>query len=207
MKVALETGEIEFGFLYTAAFDGFLHDNIGNHNAVAAELAKYQKIINELIETGKNSYDDFEFTVISDHGMTPLKYTVDLKSQIKTLELKFGNDYVAVYDSTMARFWFFNEHAREKIMKVLASQTDAKVLTQADKQEFGIDFPDNMFGEEILLFDPGIQISPCDMGCNALPGMHGYTPGDKDSCACLLSTGKPPIIPEWIGDFFDIMTS
>lgn len=207
MQLALETGEIEFGFLYTAAFDGFLHENIGNHDAIAARLDEYRKIISKLIDAGNKNYDDFEFTIISDHGMTPLKYTVDLKSQIKALKLKFGKDYVSVYDSTMARFWFFNQSAREEIMEILKSQPDAKVLTEADKEEFGINFTDNMFGEEILLFDPGVQISPCDMGRSALPGMHGYTPGDKDSLACLLSTVKPSIPPQWIGDFFDIMTS
>ena len=207
MQIALENRQIEFGFLYTAALDGFLHDNIGNREIIASKLDEYREIISRLIETGNKNYDSFDFTIISDHGMTPLNYTVDLQSQIKALKLKFGNDYVAVYDSTMARFWFFNNSARQQVMKILTSQPDAKVLSRNDKQEFGIDFTDNMFGEEILLFDPGVQISPCDMGRNALPGMHGYEPGDKDSLACLLSTTKPPIIPEWIGDFFSIMTS
>lgn len=166
MKKAVKERTIEFGFLYTADFDGFLHDNIKKPETIAKEIKKYEQAIKELLQIGNDNYDDFTLAVISDHGMTPLCGTLDLKSQINKLGLKFGKDYVAVFDSTMARFWFLNAHAREQIMQVLISQTDAKLLTQAERQEYGIDFKDNMFGEEILLLEPGVQIVPCDMGLN-----------------------------------------
>ena len=34
---------------------------------------------------------------------------LDLKARIEQLPLQFGKDYAVVYDSTMARFWFFND--------------------------------------------------------------------------------------------------
>ena len=206
MKTALEQGNIEFGFLYTAAFDGFLHNNIGNPEAIAEELSKYERTIKELLRAAEDNYADYTLVVISDHGMTPLRGTSDLKLQIDKLGLEFGKDYAAVFDSTMGRFWFFNSAARERIMKVLNSQTDAKILTRAEKQKYGIDFADNMFGEEILLVAPGIQIAPGDMGLHPLPGMHGYSPEDKDSYACFLSNKDVPAPPQWIGNDFDIMT-
>jgi predicted AlkP superfamily pyrophosphatase or phosphodiesterase len=207
MKEAAKEGNIEFGFLYTADFDGFLHDNIKDPEAIAKEAKKYEEKIEELLQIGNENYEDFTLTIISDHGMTPLSSELDLKSQIYKLGLKFGEDYAAVFDSTMARFWFLNPPAREKIMEVLCSQADGKVLTQEDKQKYGIDFEDNMFGEEILLLNPGIQIVPCDMGLNALPGMHGYSPEDKDSYACYLSNKAVTTPPKWVGDFFNIMKS
>ena len=205
MKKAVEKKTIEFGFLYTADFDGFLHDNIKDAGAIAKEAKKYEQSIEELLQIGNDNYDDFTLAVISDHGMTPLSGTLDLKAQIDKLSLKFGKDYAAVFDSTMARFWFLNSPAREQIMKVLNSQTNARLLTQTEKEEYGINFDDNMFGEEILLLEPGIQIVPCDMGLNALPGMHGYSPEDKDSYACYLSNKAVSTPPEWVRDFFDIM--
>ena len=207
MKQAAKDGDIEFGFLYTANFDGFLHDNIKKTDLIGKELLKYEQTLEELLQIGNDNYDDFTLAIISDHGMTPLSGTLDLKAQIDTLGLKFGEDYAAVFDSTMARFWFLNPPAREQIMKVLSSQTDARLLTQADKQEYGIDFEDNMFGEEILLVNPGIQITPCDMGLKPLPGMHGYAPEDKDSYACCLSNKEATTPPEWVGDFFNMMKS
>ena len=205
MKAALEIGNIEFGFLYTADLDGFLHDNIKNPNTISNELLKYEQTITDLLQSANDNYDDFTFTVISDHGMTPLHGTSDLKKQIDELNLKFGKDYAASFDSTMARFWFLNPSARERIMRVLNSQTNARLLNQAEKHEYGIDFEDNMFGEEILLFEPGIQISPCDMGLKPLPGMHGYTPEDKDSYACYLSNKATLTPPERVDNFFNIM--
>jgi len=205
MKNAIKEKNIEFGFLYTANFDGFLHDNIKNPDIIGKEAKKYEKVIEELLEAGNENYEDFTLTIISDHGMTPLCGTLDLKAQINALGLKFGKDYAAVFDSTMGRFWFLNSTAREKIMEVLNSQTDAEVLTQAQKEEYGVDFEDNMFGEEILLTSPGIQIAPCDMGIDPLPGMHGFSPEDKDSYASYLSNKEATTPPEWVGDFFKLM--
>ena len=205
MKKAAKDGSIEFGFLYTADFDGFLHDNIKNPEKIAEEAKKYEQEIEELLKIGNENYDDFTLAVISDHGMTPLSSELDLKAQIDKFGLKFGKDYAAVFDSTMARFWFLNSPARKQIIKVLNSQPDAKLLTQEEKHEYGIDFEDNMFGEEILLLKPGIQIVPCDLGMKALPGMHGYSPEDKDSYASYLSNKAPSTPPEWVGDNFNLM--
>ena len=205
MKTAMENGEIEFGFLYTADFDGFLHDNIKKPDAIAKMAKKYEKYIEELLRIGNENYDDFTLAVISDHGMTPLSGTLDLKKQIDGLGLKFGKDYAAAFDSTMARFWFLNAPARKKIMEVLNAQPDGKVLSLEEKRKYGIDFEDNMFGEEILLLNPGIQIVPGDMGLTALPGMHGYSPEDKDSYASYLSNKPASTPPEWVGDDFTLM--
>ncbi|MDD5726940.1 MAG: alkaline phosphatase family protein [Victivallales bacterium] len=205
MKAALKRNEIEFGFLYTGRLDGFLHSNIPDADAVAGEISKYEKNVEDLYQILHDNYRDFTFTVISDHGMTPLRGISDLKAQIDRLDLSFGKDYAAVFDSTLARFWFFNPAARKKIMQVLETQKNARLLTPADKRKYGIDFKDNMFGEEILLCAPGIQIVPSDMGRSALPGMHGYAPEDKDSYACLLSNKAVSHPPGWVGDYFKLM--
>jgi hypothetical protein len=43
------------------------------------------------------------------------------------------------------------------------------------------------------------------MGLTALPGMHGYSPEDKDSYASYLSNKPASIPPEWVGDNFKLM--
>ena len=79
-------------------------------------------------------------------------------------------------------------------------------LSQAEKVKYGIDFPDNMYGEEILLMNPGVQIVPSDMGTKSLPGMHGFAPEHEDSDAAWMGTEPLETPPEWVGDFFTIMT-
>ncbi len=201
----LNSGSIKFAFLYTAALDGLLHFNVGNYEKIQNKLDWYAERIKKLIEVIKNNYSEFTFTVFSDHGMTPLAGVSDIKRDVEALDLKFGKDYVAVYDSTMARFWFLSKESKKKILAVLAANNNGHTLSEEEKVKYGVYFPDKMYGESIFLMNPGWQIEPCDMGLKALPGMHGFAPEDKDSYASCLSTGELPLPPEWVGDYFKIM--
>ena len=201
----VEKGDIEFAFLYTAAMDGLLHKVTKNGEEIPEKLEFYKKKIDEIIKSIEKKYDEFEFYVMSDHGMTSLLGEMDLKREIESLGYKFGKDYVAVYDSTMARFWFLNDKAREGITKVLENTPNGHNLSEAEFIKYEIKFEDNMYGELIYLLDPGYQIVPSDMGINSLPGMHGYAPEDKDSMASFLSMQPVKNPPTWVGNYFDVM--
>jgi hypothetical protein len=62
-----------------------------------------------------------------------------------------------------------------------------------------------MYGDTILLMDPGWQIAPCDMGLKALPGMHGFAPEHEDSYAALLSSGPVDTQLGCVDDYFRLM--
>jgi hypothetical protein len=79
------------------------------------------------------------------------------------------------------------------------------ILNRQEKQKYGIDFSDDMYGEEIILMDPGYQIEPSDMGLKALPAMHGFSPEHHDSKASFLGTNDPEISVNWVGDYFQVM--
>ncbi len=207
LKSDLENGEIKFAFLYTAAMDGLLHRVTKEGKEIPEKLNWYSEQIRALIEIAKKKYDDCTFTVFSDHGMTTKVGVVDVISQIEGLKLKFGKDYAAVYDSTMGRFWYFNDHAKNTIREKFSDIPHTSVVGEEDKERFRVNFPDNMYGEDILLLDPGWQIEPSDMGLKALPGMHGYTPDHPDSDASFLSSREVENPPQWVGDFFRVMTS
>ena len=66
-------------------------------------------------------------------------------------------------------------------------------------------FEDQRYGEDIFRLEPGVQIAPSDMGKDALPGMHGYTPDDKDSDAIWLSNYTPEKPPAEVKDIFECM--
>jgi len=203
----LDKGEIEFAFLYTAALDGLLHMKVNQTDTIQRKLDWYSERIEELFFKANEKYDHFTLTIVSDHGMTPRTDVVDVKKAVESLGLKFGDDYAAVYDSTMARFWFITERSRTKIIPALRQITNAHLLSKDEKIKYGIDFEDDMYGEEILLMNPGVQIEPCDMGLKSLPGMHGFAPEDKDSFASFLSTANPDNPPGWVGDYFKVMHS
>jgi len=111
--------------------------------------------------------------------MTTLAGVVDVKSQVEGLGLKFGEDYVAVYDSTMGRFWFLNKQAEERILNLLHQVPHSHVLSEEEEKKYDIDFENHMYGEKYLLMDPGWQIEPCDMGDKGAAGNARFCPGAR----------------------------
>jgi len=207
-KAAIDSGNLDFAFVYTADFDGFLHDNVFDEKAIAAKLKEYEAKIGSILDSLEAVGRPYKLSVISDHGMTARTGTADLRGKIGSLGLRFGKDYISIFDSTMLRLWYLNESAREKIRARL-SEADCrgKLITEDEKTLYGIKFPKDKFGQDIFLMDAGIQIEPSDMGLKSLKGMHGFSPEDKDSYACLLSTQPPKIEPREVKDFFKLMKS
>ena len=94
-----------------------------------------------------------------------------------------AKDYAVVYDSTMARFWFFNDHARRQITKRLQQVPQGRIVPDAELEELGTLFPDRYFGELIFLVQEGVLIVPSHMGERPIRAMHGYHPSDPQSYA------------------------
>jgi hypothetical protein len=46
--------------------------------------------------------------------------------------LRMGKDYAVVYDSTMARFWFFNDQAREAVIAALEAGAQGRIMPDAE---------------------------------------------------------------------------
>ena len=148
--------------------------------------------------------ENVNFTVISDHGMTPLAGTVDPMSKLESSGLFFGQDYGACFDSTMARFYYLNDKA-PPVIAALMQEFPGRFLTQAEEVQYGIFRSDRAFGDAIFLLDAGIQIAPSDMGAKALNGMHGFDPAAEDSFAAILSNEPLPDAVEKVADYFDFM--
>ncbi len=200
----LNTGELEFLFVYTAGLDGMLHFHVSQPEFVKAELAKFQQEVERVMAAAAAHYDDWVLTLFSDHGMTPLTRSVDLRGKFEQGPWKFGRDFAVCYDSTMLRFYVLNEACRAPMMATLDGEP-GHWLAESEKRELHIDFDDHQYGDEIFLLDPGVQLAPSDMGAKAIPGMHGYSPDDRDSDACLLSNREPVLIPGEIAEFFALM--
>jgi Type I phosphodiesterase / nucleotide pyrophosphatase len=201
-------GDIRFAFLYTAAMDGLLHRVTKDGKEIQEKLDWYAGKVETLVQVIKEHYEDYSLFLISDHGMTTLSGTEDVKSAIEQLDLEFGKDYTAVYDSTMARFWYFNDKARTKILAALGKIPQSSILEEDYLRKHGVWFEDKMFGETYLMMDPGVQIEPCDMGRKALAGMHGFAPEHPDSMASFLSSEPVDNMEiNWVGDYFQVMKS
>ena len=205
-KQAIRQGNT-FLFVYTAELDGLLHQYpVLVHDRIKEKLEWYQTQIEQLFQTCAECGKSLRLTVISDHGMTPLTRTVDLRSAIEKTGLVFGRDYGACYDSTLFRVSFLTPGSEDVIRNAVKPfENSGHWLTEDEEKYYGIYRADRYFGDAIFLMDPGIQIVPSDMGSKPLNGMHGFAPGDKDSQAVILSTDEiPPEICR-VADYFRLM--
>ena len=204
-EAAVRQGDIRFAFVYMAAMDGLLHQ-VGKSSArIDEKLSWYEGQLRQLFAAAGEQYDDLRVFICSDHGMATVDRHVDLMKPIEALPLEFGRDYVAVYDSTMARFWFLNEAARPVIHKALDTMGCGRVLQAAELSALGCDFDKDQFGQLIFLLDPGAIIVPSHMGLKPITGMHGYHPDHPDSDAALISNVEPTVPVRDITDIFRLM--
>lgn len=203
---ALEEGEVEFAYLYLAAMDALLHAEGTASPRVAEKVAWYDRHLRRVLEVAAENYDEVRLFIFSDHGMTDIEETCDLMQQIDRLPYKFGRDYVAMYDSTMARFWFFDDGARDEIRRVLAGEDRGEILSEESLAEYGCDFDDARYGDLFFLLKPGVLLCPSFMGEKPMAGMHGFWPEDKDSLAMFASNVEPSSYPNRLDDLYGLLT-
>ena len=201
---AIEDGK-NFLFVYTASFDGVLHDKISDTAAIKNKLDEIGKQIVHLYRKAAEYAEKVHFTVISDHGMTPLAGTVNIMDAVEKSGLVFGKDYGACFDSTMARFYYLNEKA-EAVISGLMKKFPGHFLSKEEERKYDIYRTDRIFGDAIFLLDAGIQIVPSDMGYKPLNGMHGFAPENEHSFAMILSNTPIPEKVENVADYFNFMT-
>jgi hypothetical protein len=200
--------DIDFAFIYWPELDGLLH-RVGNRSAeVPLKLAVYERWIEDLLRAAREHYEEVRLYIFSDHGMANCESLLDLRARIEGLPARMEHDYVVVYDSTMARFWFFNDEARRQITECLRQVPQGRILEDNELEEMGALFPDRYFGELIFLVDEGVLIVPSHMGERPLRAMHGYHPTAPQSYAALMS--NQPDVPASITaipDLYRLMTA
>jgi hypothetical protein len=198
---------IDFAFLYWPDLDGLMH-RVGNDSPeVPARLRSYEEKLQRLLSVAHEHYSEVRLYVFSDHGMANCDRHIDLRAKIDALGLRMGTDYAVVYDSTMARFWFFNERARRLVTECLEETPEGEILSDAELTDLGVLFPDRYFGELIFLVEEGTLIVPSHMGERPIRAMHGYHPDAPHSYAALLTNHTDvPAGVNAIPDMYRLMT-
>ncbi len=184
---AIDAERVDFAFLYWAGLDGLLHQ-VGNRSPeIPARLRVYEQWIGQILAAARNHYAEVRLFVFSDHGMANCDELLDLKARIDALPLRMAKDYAVVYDSTLARFWFFNDRARQLVTAELGRVPQGRIVPDAELREMHALFEDGYFGELIFLVQEGVLIVPSHMGERPIRAMHGYHPHDPHSYASLLT--------------------
>jgi predicted AlkP superfamily pyrophosphatase or phosphodiesterase len=203
----MEHSDAEFFFVYLCELDAELHAFWAHPERLQSMLGEYETKLRKLCDTALSLDPEASLAIFSDHGMAPVTHRYDLMKDVDGLGWKMPDDYLVVYDSTMARFWFFNEEARKSINACLRTQSCGRVLDDPELQELGIYFPDRRFGEAIFLLNSGCMFYRSDFHSgNWLPtGMHGYHPSDPYSDAVFLTNRAPAASLSTIRDIYEYM--
>lgn len=191
----IQNQRIAFGYCSFGRLDALMHDVGNDHADIGKLLHWYDGKIRALLDAARENYEEVSWYVIADHGMHNVTGGYDLIADIESLGLAWNKDYVAFYDSTMARIWFLDEKARDPIIECLENHSMGRILSERELKGFGVWFADGQYGDIVFLMNSGLQIVPSFMGAKPLKGMHGYEPADPDSHASI-SSNRP--IPESI---------
>ncbi|MBI2425844.1 MAG: alkaline phosphatase family protein [Candidatus Hydrogenedentes bacterium] len=204
-KAALGQRPFGFAYVYLAAMDAVLHAHGTHAPQVAEKIQWYDRQLRDLIAAAETHYETVRLFVFSDHGMTDIHDLCDLIALVEPAGLRFGEDYAAVYDSTMARFWFLKPGARETIESVLVTEPRGRCMTREELAAWGCDFEGDTYGELFFLMNPGVLICPSFMGEKPLAGMHGYSPEDAGSVAAFMSSVPVSPLPNRLDDLYRLM--
>jgi predicted AlkP superfamily pyrophosphatase or phosphodiesterase len=200
-KREISAAEIKLAYVYLPKLDGIMHNHGPFSEATRAKLHELEEQITGLYNFATKLYDEVALYVISDHGMAPVTGSVDLIKIVENLGLVYGKDYIAFYDSTMARFWWLKPAAREIVLSRLAEEKSGMIVEQKDLGPLRVRFEHNRFGDDYFLMQEGTLINPSYMGLKVIPGMHGFHPDAPHSYSVMLSNRE---IPEDIQSITDI---
>jgi hypothetical protein len=205
IETLIERGDVELAYLFTAGLDATMH-RYGPWSPETKEaFLAFEKRVEALKALADAHYDSVKLAIFSDHGMTEVTATSDLRLRCERLPFTYGKDYVAVWDSTMARFWFTSDQAKTAITELLNSATEGRIVTAAELQKWRCDFEDARYGELFYLLNPSVLFVPSFLNMSLVPGMHGYAPEDKDSAACWLSNFETETEVNRLEDIYPVM--
>lgn len=204
LREAIASGKYQFFFLYSPMMDSLMHSVGTKADSAVKKLRWLESEVAAVKKCAEKRGGEVEINVFSDHGMTDTISSYNIMKGVKQLQLTEGKDFLAFYDSTMARFWFFSDIARNKIEDFLRSQTYGKILADDELKNLGVYFEDRRYGERIFLMNPGCLVVPSYMGMSSIAAMHGFSPDDKNSDAMFMSTNSDAEV-EHIKDIYFVM--
>jgi predicted AlkP superfamily pyrophosphatase or phosphodiesterase len=137
-------------------------------------LKETDRYLQQVIEILQRKYSNLEIMIMADHGMSAVNSYIDIMHDLKGLRSTLFEDYLVFLDSTMARFWFFNDKARSEVEDYLAGLKVGHILSKREFRELHIP-QDEKYGQLVFVIDEGEMIYPDFWsGTRKARGMHGY---------------------------------
>jgi len=186
----LAGGRSDFLFLYSAVLDARLHHEGSRGASVQASIAEWSAWFDAAAAAARRAGREPWLYLCSDHGMVDVRTTVDVMARVAGLPFRRGRDYLAFYDSSMARFWWRDPAARDGVRRALAAEPHGQWLSREQMAREGVALADSRFGDDVFLLKPGALLLPSFMGREPVAAMHGYDPAHPDM-AGILAANRP----------------
>ncbi|HYM81466.1 MAG TPA: alkaline phosphatase family protein [Candidatus Limnocylindria bacterium] len=203
----LEEGVEAFLFCYTADLDATLHREGSSGAGVSARMRRYAAWLEQIDGAARRRGETLWIYLVSDHGMVDVNRVIDLQARLQPLSVRWPRDYLAFFDSTMARFWWRSATARTAVHAALREEPAGRWLTDDELEREGALFPGRDYGEDIFLLEPGALLVPSFMGHQPLRAMHGYQASHPDLAALLWSNRPVPETVRTIADVYAYLRS
>src|SRR5437870_264037 len=123
---------------YTAELDAALHHEGTNGAGVRTRLGRYSALLERLAAVGAAADRAPWLYLVADHGMVDVSATVDVMGRLARLPVRWPRDYLAFFDSTMARFWWRGARARALVREALGPALHGRWLTSAERMAAGV---------------------------------------------------------------------
>jgi len=184
-------------FAYVDEIDHLGHEYGVNSKDFLNHLKSFDELLGRFLQRIMKIGDEISITIFSDHGMHDVNGTIDVKSKIDSTGLKVKKDYIPFLDSTIARFWTFNDNAKERLIYALENTKGGHLLTHEEIIKYKINFKSNEYGDLFYLADVGNIISPSFFTSIRGPvkGMHGWNP-EHESQLSFIFTNQKQVLKE-----------
>lgn len=171
----IENEEKDFWFIKFETLDQLGHRYGPNSSKMREALKNIDRFIYKLYLRFRERYKSGVFIVLSDHGMNHVNSIINIKRKLDGLPLTPPKDYIYFIDSTMTRFWFFNEKAKKLTLDALSKINAGRILGDNELRMLGIDKIGHRYGEIIFVLKEGYVFFPDFFRWDTPPrGMHGY---------------------------------
>jgi len=205
VEATIETAETANRLFVGLSIDGITH----RHGVDAPRRIERARNLDDwcasIVEAFRDNTGDSDpdIVIFSDHGFVDVEQSVSVD-----LESRFGtpdpDSYLYFLDTTVARVWCEDEALRDDIATYFDSLDVGRVLTDAERADFGI--TSESFGDIIFLLEEGIVFHPSFMGGRLDEAMHGYDPVLSSQRAFFASNvDDNPELPETTVEVYDFL--
>jgi len=164
----------DFWYIKFSHLDHLGHMFGPDPSAFDDQLIRIDKYVEDVVTLLRKKNQNLNVLIMSDHGMSKVNETLNILAELRKLRSRIYEDYLAFADSTMIRFWFFNEKAAFEISELMGQIKCGHTLTATEKELLKVPI-DSKFGETIFALDEGYLLHPSFFSAKSeVKGMHGY---------------------------------